>query len=97
MTERVTVDGVEYEMTVADPACGFWHYHDDPHADDTPGQPQHHHHDERCQWRTALLKPVGGPWIRMQESADLYRYAENGQSVVVETIHQVPEDRRARR
>lgn len=47
--ELVVVDGRPYRLRVDKPNCGgIHHYHDEPHADDTPGNESHHHHSERC-------------------------------------------------
>lgn len=58
MKPTVTIHGVEYTVEVHEPNHGFFHWHDDPHEDGTPGQPAHHHCDAKCAWRSAMLKPV---------------------------------------
>jgi hypothetical protein len=58
MKPTVTIEGVEYVVETKGANHGFQHWHDDTHEDGTPGQPAHHHHDEKCQWQVAMLKPV---------------------------------------
>lgn len=74
----VNIDGRTYTIEIAEPACGNWHFHDEPHHDGTPGQPQHHHHDAKCGRRTALLIPVIPEYPEwspntLQGKPDLYR------------------------
>jgi hypothetical protein len=57
----VEIDGTTYQIEAKEPNHGFHHWHDDPHPDGTPGQPGHHHHDEKCTWLPAMLKPVAAP------------------------------------
>lgn len=58
MKPTVTISGREYLVELKEPNHGFNHWHDDAHADGTPGQPAHHHCDAKCEWLPAMLKPV---------------------------------------
>jgi hypothetical protein len=54
----VTIEGVVYDIKLQDPVCPTWHTHDESHLDGTPGWPLHHHHDDKCERRMAILTPV---------------------------------------
>lgn len=54
----IEIDGITYVVELKEANHGFHHWHDEDHPDGTPGQPAHHHHDEKCAWRPAMLKPV---------------------------------------
>lgn len=54
----VHLDGQWYDLYIYASNCGAMHYHDDPHEDGTPGQPNHHHHNPKCERIQAILVPV---------------------------------------
>jgi hypothetical protein len=71
---EVIIYGRLYRFRLDSPNCGgFRHYHDELHADGSPGQPAHHHHEVRCadQPRQATLYPLWEPAIR-----HVHRYAD---------------------
>lgn len=54
----VTINGRRYYIEVKEPNHGFWHEHDEDHADGTFGDTPHHHCSYVCEWLPAMLKPV---------------------------------------
>lgn len=93
----VTVDEIAYRMKVDDPSCGFFHYHDEPHFDGSPGQPNHHHHDAKCERRTALLTPVYPklpPWSPEVEEGTpaMYRIHRDGEQKLYATHAELPDE-----
>lgn len=90
--QHVEVDGVVYQLEVAgSESHPQWHYHDDPHQDGTPGQPQHHHHGPTCEHRTALLVPLYPERVQ----ADLDHPTQYRRNVGGERLYTTPEEETA--
>lgn len=61
MNDIITIGGRDYRMVVSQPSCGGQcHYHNEAHADGSPGTDRHHHHTPQCADlpRQATLYPV---------------------------------------
>ena len=54
----LVIKGVVYDVRYFTADHGGFHSHRSAHPDGSPGLPDHHHHDFRCNRRQALLLPV---------------------------------------